>query len=63
MLNSTELEKKARQFFICLYFSFYEQLKFPAKLSWAWKQFYNLLPLCQDQQSVGPDLDPVISGP
>ena len=23
-------------------FSFYEQLKFPAQLIWAWKKFYNL---------------------
>ena len=33
---------KARNFFICRYFSFYEQLKFRAQLSWAPKQFYNL---------------------
>ena len=35
---------KARNFFIYRYFSVYEQLKFRAKLSWAWKQFYNLGP-------------------
>ena len=33
---------KARNFFICEYFSFYGQLKFCAQLSWAWKKFYHL---------------------
>ena len=47
MINSTSERLKARNFFICRYFSFYEQLKFWAQLSWAWKKFYNL----------GPDLD------
>ena len=28
--------------FICPYFRFYEQLKFCAQLSIAWKKFYNL---------------------
>ena len=32
----------ARNFFICQYLSFYEQLKFRALLSWAQKKFYNL---------------------
>ena len=42
MINTTSERFKARDFFICLYFSFYEQLKFRAQLSWAWKKFYNL---------------------
>ena len=41
MINTSE-KLKARNFFICQYFSLYEQLKFPAQLSWAWKKFYNL---------------------
>ena len=32
-----------RNFFICRYFSFNEQLKFHAQLIWAWKKFYNLI--------------------
>ena len=43
MINTTSERLKARNFFICLYFSFYEQLKLRAQLSWAWKKFYNLL--------------------
>ena len=42
MINTTSERLKARNFFICRYFSFYEQLKFRAQLSWAWKKFYNL---------------------
>ena len=42
MINTTSARLKARNFFICRYFSFYEQLKFRAQLSWAWKKFYNL---------------------
>ena len=42
MIHTTSERLKARNFFICCYFSFYEQLKFRAKLSWAWKKFYNL---------------------
>ena len=42
MINTTPERLKARNFFICRYFSFYEQLKFHAQLSWAWKKFYNL---------------------
>ena len=42
MINITSERLKARNFFICQYFSFYEQLKFRAQLSWAWKKFYNL---------------------
>ena len=41
-INTTSERLKARNFFICQYFSFYEQLKFRAQLSWAWKKFYNL---------------------
>ena len=33
MINATSERLKARKFFICLYFSFYEQLKFRAQLS------------------------------
>ena len=32
-INTTSERLKARNFFICLYFSFYEQLKFRAQLS------------------------------
>ena len=35
MINTTSERLKARNFFICHYFSFYEQLKFPAQLSLA----------------------------
>ena len=40
MLNSAEHEKC----FNYLYFYFYDQVKFHAQLSWAWKKFYNLGP-------------------
>ena len=33
MINTTSERLKARNFFICPYFSFYEQLKFHAQLS------------------------------
>ena len=33
MINTTSDRLKARNFFICLHFSFYEQLKFRAQLS------------------------------
>ena len=39
MIDRTSERLKARNFFICRYFSFYEQLKFRAQLSWAWKKF------------------------
>ena len=42
MINTTSERFKARNFFICRYFSKYEQLEFCAQLSWAWKKFYNL---------------------
>ena len=42
IINTTSKRLKAIHFFIWLYFSFYEQLKFCAQLSWAWKKFYNL---------------------
>ena len=35
MMNTTSERLKARYFFICWYFSFYEQLKFRAQLSWS----------------------------
>ena len=38
MINTTSERLKARNFFIC----FYEQLKFHAQLSWAWKKIFNL---------------------
>ena len=49
MINTISDRLKARNSFICRYFSVYEQLKFHAQLSWAWKKFYNLVacfPLC-----------------
>ena len=39
MINTTSEKLKAINFFICRYFSFYEQLKFRAQLSWAWNFF------------------------
>ena len=42
MINTTSERLKARNFFICRYFSVYMQLKFHAQLSWAWKKVYNL---------------------
>ena len=47
MINTTSERLKARNV-ICLYLSLYEQLKFRAQLSWAWKKFYNLGP-CIDR--------------
>ena len=38
MINTTSERFKAWNFFICRYFTFYEQLKFHAQLSWAWKK-------------------------
>ena len=40
-INTTSERLKARHFFICRYFSFYEQLKFRAQLSMK-KKMYNL---------------------
>ena len=42
MINTASERLKARNFFNCQYFSFYEQLKFHAQLSWTWIFFYNL---------------------
>ena len=42
MINTTSERFKARNFFICQYFSFDEQFQFHAQLSWAWKKFYSL---------------------
>ena len=39
MVNTTTERLKARNFFICWYFSFYEQLKFHAQ---SLKKFYNV---------------------
>ena len=41
-INTTSERLKARHIFICWYFSFHEQLKIDAQLTWAWKCFYNL---------------------
>ena len=41
MINTTSDSLKARKIFICKHFCFYQQLKFHAQLSWAWKKFYN----------------------
>ena len=41
-INTTSERLKARNFFICWYFSFNEQLKFLAQLSWAWKKINDL---------------------
>ena len=42
MIISTSERLKAINFFICPYYSFYEQVKFRAQLSWARKKFYYL---------------------
>ena len=42
MINTTYESLKARTICILRHFSLYEQLKFRAQLSWAWKKFYNL---------------------
>ena len=42
MVNTTYEGLKARNFFICRYFSFHEKVR--TLLSWAWKKFYNLGP-------------------
>ena len=42
MINTTSERLKAINFFsFSEFFSFYEQLKFRTRLSWAWKKFYN----------------------
>ena len=41
-MNATSERLKAINFFIYQYFSFYEQLKFRAQLSWAQKKIHNL---------------------
>ena len=42
MINTTSERHDPRNFFICRYFSFNDQLKLCAHLSWAWNKFYNL---------------------
>ena len=37
IMKKTSKMLKARNFFICTYVSFYEQLKFRAQLSWEWR--------------------------
>ena len=46
LINTTSERLKAREFFICQYFSFYEQLKFCVQLSFPQKQFLLLLAFC-----------------
>ena len=41
-INTPSESLKGRKSFVFGYFSFYQQLKFHAQLSWAWKKFYNL---------------------
>ena len=41
MINTTSEILKAKNFFICRYLRFYEQLKFCTPFSWAWKKLYN----------------------
>ena len=50
MINTTSERLKARNFFICPYFSFYEQLKFCAQLSM--KKLYNLGASAQTPKAV-----------
>ena len=38
MINTKSERLKAKNFFICRYFRFDEQLKFLAQLSWAWNK-------------------------
>ena len=52
MINTTPERLKARNFFICRYFIFYEQLKFHAQLSWAWKSFITYGPDCFIRRSL-----------
>ena len=42
IINTVFESLKAGKVFIFQSLSFYEQLKFHAQLSWAWKKFYNL---------------------
>ena len=58
MINKTSERLKARNFFVCRYFSFYEQLKFRAQLSQARKQFYNLRRSAMDAASQLPGRGP-----
>ena len=56
MINTTSDGLKARNLFIRLYFCFYEQLKFCAQLSWAWKRFYNLrASFAMEANTMSPD--------
>ena len=41
-MDTTYESFEARKVFILRYFSFYEQLKFHARLRWAWEKIYNL---------------------
>ena len=43
MINTTSERLKARNFFICRYFSFYEQLKFCAQLKQGTSLFVGIL--------------------
>ena len=44
IINTAFESLKARKVFIFQYFSFYEQIKFHAQLSWAWKSFITSRP-------------------
>ena len=44
MINTTSERLKVINVLICQYFSFNQQLKSRAQLSWAWIKFYNLGP-------------------
>ena len=41
MINTPSERFKAKKtFFICRYLNFYQQMKFPGQLSWAWKKIF-----------------------
>ena len=54
MINTTSERIKARNFRICGYFSFYEQLKFRAQLSWHEKSCITSRPGYVQAQYDGP---------
>ena len=60
MINTTSERLKGRNFFICWYFSFYEQLKFRAQLSLAWKFFYNLRAWCGSDDFLKESVTPMV---
>ena len=62
MINTTSVRLKARNFFFCLHFSFFEQLKFRAQLSWAWKKFITSRPGLTGNRTNIFDQQPVMAG-